>query len=65
MASTQPLSPQTVVGVIGAGAMGAGIAQVAAAAGHPGKLAGTRADAAAPAIAGLRAQTAKLAPKKT
>ena len=63
MASTQPLSPQTVVGVIGAGAMGAGIAQVAAAAGHPVKLFDTRADAAAQAIAGLRAQFDKLAAK--
>ena len=63
MTSTQPLSPQTVVGVIGAGAMGAGIAQVAAAAGHPVKLFDTRADAAAQAIAGLRAQFDKLAAK--
>ncbi len=61
--STQPLSPQTVVAVIGAGAMGAGIAQVAAAAGHPVKLFDTRPDAAAQAIAGLRAQFDKLAAK--
>ena len=61
--STQPLSLQTVVAVIGAGAMGAGIAQVAAAAGHPVKLYDTRPDAAAKAIDGLRAQFEKLAAK--
>ena len=61
--STQPLSPQTVVAVIGAGAMGAGIAQVAAAAGHLVKLFDTRPDAAAQAIAGVRAQFDKLATK--
>ena len=61
--STQALSPQTVVAVIGAGAMGAGIAQVAAAAGHPVKIFDTRPDAAAQAIVGLRAQFHKLAAK--
>ena len=61
--STQPLSPQTVVAVVGAGAMGAGIAQVAATAGHPVKLFDTRPDAAVQAIAGLRAQFDKLAAK--
>ena len=61
--STQPLSSQTVIAVIGAGAMGAGIAQVAAAAGHPVKLYDTRPDAAAQAIDGLRAQFDKLAAK--
>lgn len=61
--SAQPLSAQTVVAVIGAGAMGAGIAQVAAAAGHPVKLYDTRPDAAAQAIASLRAQFEKLAAK--
>ena len=58
-----PLSPQTIVAVVGAGAMGAGIAQVAAAAGHPVKLFDTRPEAAAHAIAGLRAQFDKLATK--
>ncbi len=60
---TQALSPQTVVAVIGAGAMGAGIAQVAAAAGHPVKLLDNRAGAAAQAIEGIRAQFEKMAAK--
>jgi 3-hydroxybutyryl-CoA dehydrogenase len=60
---TQALSTQTVVAVIGAGAMGAGIAQVAAAAGHTVKLHDTRPDAAAQAIAGIRAQFEKMAAK--
>jgi 3-hydroxybutyryl-CoA dehydrogenase len=37
-AAHRPLPPDTVVGVIGAGTMGAGIAQVAACAGHPVKI---------------------------
>lgn len=61
--TSQPLSPSTVVAVVGSGAMGAGIAQVAAAAGHPVKLLDNRPDAAARAVAGLGAQFAKLADK--
>ena len=61
--SHNPLSPQAVVAVVGTGAMGAGIAQVAAAAGHPVKLLDARPDAAARAVAGIRAQFAKLAEK--
>ncbi|MBP9907535.1 MAG: NAD(P)-binding domain-containing protein, partial [Rhodoferax sp.] len=57
------LSTQTIVAVIGAGAMGAGIAQVAAAAGHKVWLLDTRPDAAAQAIASIRAQFDKLATK--
>ena len=57
------LSQQTVIAVVGAGAMGAGIAQVAAAAGHPVKLLDNRPDAAARAVAGIRAQFARLAEK--
>lgn len=60
---TTALSTQAVVAVIGAGAMGAGIAQVAASAGHIVKLLDTRADAAAQAIAGIRAQFDKMAVK--
>jgi len=60
---TQALSRQMVVAVIGAGAMGAGIAQVAAAAGHTVKLHDTRPDAAAQAIAGICAQFEKMAAK--
>src|SRR5258708_31061686 len=37
-AAHHPLPPDTVVGVIGAGTMGAGIAQVAACGGHPVKI---------------------------
>lgn len=51
------------VAVIGAGAMGAGIAQIAAVAGHPVLLHDLRPGAAAAAIAGIRAQIAKLAAK--
>ncbi|MCF8211640.1 MAG: 3-hydroxyacyl-CoA dehydrogenase, partial [Rhodoferax sp.] len=60
---TQALSTQSLVAVVGAGAMGAGIAQVAAAAGHPVKLLDNRAGAAAQAIDGIRAQFDKLAAK--
>ncbi len=57
------LAPQTLVAVVGAGAMGAGIAQVAAAAGHTVKLLDNRPGAAAAAISGIRAQFSKLADK--
>jgi 3-hydroxybutyryl-CoA dehydrogenase len=60
---TQPLSTQSVVAVVGTGAMGAGIAQVAAAAGHVVKLLDNRPEAAAKAVAGIRAQFGKLADK--
>jgi 3-hydroxybutyryl-CoA dehydrogenase len=63
MTVPQPLSTQTIVAVVGSGAMGAGIAQVAAAAGHTVKLFDNRPEAAAQAIDGLRAQFAKLAEK--
>ncbi|MDE2439515.1 MAG: 3-hydroxyacyl-CoA dehydrogenase PaaC [Betaproteobacteria bacterium] len=61
--SHTPLPQQAVIAVVGTGAMGAGIAQVAAAAGHPVKLLDARPDAAARAEAGIRAQFAKLADK--
>ena len=51
------------VAVIGAGAMGAGIAQIAAVAGHPVWLLDLKPGAAASAIAGIRATLAKLADK--
>lgn len=70
MSETQAAQPaaaalptSSVIAVVGSGAMGAGIAQVAAAAGHVVKLLDNRAGAAAQAIAGLRAQFAKLAEK--
>jgi len=51
------------VAVIGAGAMGAGIAQVAAQAGHPVKLYDNRPGAAAQAVAGIDRQLARLVEK--
>ena len=48
------LGPQTVIGVLGAGAMGSGIAQVAAAAGHRVVVADTRHEALARAEQGIR-----------
>ncbi|WP_355661356.1 3-hydroxyacyl-CoA dehydrogenase PaaH [Halomonas salifodinae] len=53
------LETHTVVGVVGAGAMGAGIAQVAAQAGHPVRLYDTRDGAAEAGIAGIRKQLEK------
>jgi 3-hydroxybutyryl-CoA dehydrogenase len=61
--NTPALSVERVVAVIGAGAMGSGIAQVAAAAGHPVKLLDARAGAAEKAVNGIRAQFAKLVDK--
>lgn len=57
------LETRTVVAVIGAGAMGAGIAQVAAQAGHPVWLYDTREGAAAQAIAGIDKQLGRLVEK--
>ena len=61
--SLPALPSERVVAVIGAGAMGSGIAQVAAAAGHPVRLLDARAGAAEKAIDGIRAQFAKLVDK--
>ena len=60
---TNPLSKDALVAVVGAGAMGAGIAQVAAVAGHKVLLLDNRPQAAQAAIEGLRAQLDKLAAK--
>ncbi len=60
---TTPLSPNAVVAVVGTGAMGAGIAQVAAAAGHTVRLLDAREGAAAQAVDGIRAQFARLVDK--
>lgn len=57
------LESVTVVGVVGAGAMGAGIAQVAAAAGHRVKLFDTRPGAALQALAGIDRQLTRLVEK--
>jgi len=63
MTVASALTTKSTVAVVGAGAMGAGIAQVAAAAGHVVKLVDTRPLAAQAAVAGIRAQFAKLAEK--
>jgi 3-hydroxybutyryl-CoA dehydrogenase len=57
------LPVNTTVAVIGAGAMGAGIAQVAAVAGHPVLLFDVREGAAATAVAGVQATLKQLAAK--
>lgn len=57
------LAQQSVIAVVGTGAMGAGIAQVAAAAGHPVKLLDTRPQAAEQAVSGIRAQFARMVEK--
>lgn len=51
------------IGVVGAGAMGAGIAQIAAVAGHNVKLLDSREGVALKAIEGIRVQLSKLASK--
>jgi 3-hydroxybutyryl-CoA dehydrogenase len=57
------LPKEAVVAVIGAGTMGAGIVQVAAAAGHPVLLFDQRPEAAQRAVESARAQFARLAEK--
>ena len=57
------LSKESLVAVIGAGAMGAGIAQIAAQAGHPVKLYDNRTGAAEQAIEKIGAQLEKLVAK--
>lgn len=57
------LAITTKIGVVGAGAMGAGIAQIAAAAGHTVRLLDNREGAARQAIETIQAQFAKLAAK--
>lgn len=61
MANGTPLSSEAIVAVIGAGAMGAGIAQVAAMAGHRVVLHDARELAAIHAIAGIETALHKLA----
>lgn len=57
------LGKGSVIAVVGSGAMGSGIAQVAAAAGHTVKLFDTRADAVEAAIAGIGRAFARLVEK--
>jgi 3-hydroxybutyryl-CoA dehydrogenase len=59
----QALEKNSVVAVIGSGAMGSGIAQVAAVAGHTVKLFDTRPEAVDKAIAGIAKALAKLVEK--
>ncbi|MCK6388755.1 MAG: 3-hydroxyacyl-CoA dehydrogenase PaaC [Zoogloea sp.] len=63
MSVSKALNPSAIIAVVGTGAMGAGIAQVAAAAGHVVKLLDNRPEAAAKAVAGIRKQFDKLAEK--
>nr|WP_315229901.1 3-hydroxyacyl-CoA dehydrogenase PaaH [uncultured Albidiferax sp.] len=60
---TTSLAKDALVAVVGAGAMGAGIAQVAAVAGHKVLLLDNRPEAARLAVEGLRAQLNNLASK--
>ncbi len=57
------LSPSAVVAVVGAGTMGAGIAQVAALSGHPVRLLDIRSGAAQQAVLDIGAQLDKLVAK--
>ena len=57
------LATTTKIGIVGAGAMGAGIAQIAAAAGHTVRLLDNREGAAAQAIEGIKAQFIKMSAK--
>jgi 3-hydroxybutyryl-CoA dehydrogenase len=59
----QALEKNSVVAVIGSGAMGSGIAQVAAVAGHPVRLFDTRPEAVERAIAGIGKALARLVEK--
>ena len=58
------LSEGSLVGVVGSGTMGAGIAQVAALAGHPVVLYDARTDAVPKAIQGIRQSLEKLVSKQ-
>ncbi len=60
---TEALEKNSVVAVIGSGAMGAGIAQVAAVAGHTVRLYDTRPEAVEKAIAGIVKALARLVEK--
>ena len=65
---TEALKSSSVIAVVGTGAMGAGIAQVAAAAGHVVKLLDNRPEAAAKAVAALaspKPPTARVSPSRT
>ena len=59
----EALPRAAVVAVVGAGAMGAGIAQIAAQAGHPVRLFDARSGAAGEAVARIAAAFASMAAK--
>ena len=59
----EAIAPQSTIAVVGAGTMGAGIAQVAAAAGHPVLLHDVRPDAVERAIEGIGQNLQKLVAK--
>jgi 3-hydroxybutyryl-CoA dehydrogenase len=63
MIPSDAIPPGSLVAIVGSGTMGAGIAQVAAAAGHPVILYDTRADAVPVAIQNIRQTFQKLAQK--
>nr|WP_096697671.1 3-hydroxyacyl-CoA dehydrogenase PaaH [Polaromonas sp. AER18D-145] len=63
MVMTNALDPSSIVAIIGSGAMGAGIAQVAAAVGHPVILHDTRPEAIEKAIGNIRKTFRMLADK--
>jgi 3-hydroxybutyryl-CoA dehydrogenase len=60
-AANAKLAPTSVIAIVGAGTMGAGIAQVAALAGHPVLLYDVRSNAAQKAITAIDAELQKLA----
>ncbi len=57
------LTPEQVIGVVGAGTMGGGVAQIAAASGHPVRLFDLREDAAGSAISRIDTALARLVVK--
>ncbi len=63
--SSSALSRNSLVAVIGSGTMGAGIAQVAALAGHAVAMYDSRTDAVPKAIQGIRQSFEKLVPKES
>jgi 3-hydroxybutyryl-CoA dehydrogenase len=63
MPAPQQIGTDAIIGVIGAGAMGAGIAQVAAVAGHRVLLTDMRHDAATRGVSGVQQALQRLADK--
>ena len=57
------MAPEQIIGVVGAGTMGGGVAQIAAAAGHPVRLFDLREDAPEAAISGIATALVRLVDK--